>query len=187
MEHGTPAMVVAFRPQEEVNSSFEALLDRLQPKLRSVLARFRIPLEDAEDLLQQSYLAYLYKQDTVRDPEAWLVGTLRNRCLMYWRGRRRRLYEAVDTAILESLAEPRRPTQEVQDLCRDVEGLISQLPDRCRSVLDLRYRLGLEPSETADRLGYQSSSIYKITGRCLAALTRLMISTGLVNEDSKDA
>ena len=180
-------MVVALHPQEQVDSSFETLLERLQPKLRSVLARFRIPLEDAEDLLQQSYLAYMYKQDTVRDAEAWLVGTLRNRCLMYWRTRRRRLYEAVDTAILESVAEPRRPKQDVQDLCRDVEGLISQLPDRCRSVLNLRYRIGLEPNEAAERLGYQSSSIYKITDRCLAALTRLMISNGLINDGADHA
>lgn len=169
-----------------VDTTFEDLLERIEPRLKTVLARYRIPPEDAEDLLQQSLLAYLYKQDSVHDPAAWLTGTLRNRCLMYWRSRRRRLYEAVDTSILEGVAEPRRPSQENGDLSRDLEKVVARLPDRCRSLLQLRYRLGCEPPEAARRLGYSPSGIYKIMDRCLAALTRHLIACGFMGQGEDD-
>ncbi|MDX1502822.1 MAG: sigma-70 family RNA polymerase sigma factor [Thermoanaerobaculia bacterium] len=158
------------------------MLERLQPRLRGVFSAFRIPFEDAEDLLQQSLLAYLHKRDAVEDPERWVVGTIRNRCLMYWRSHRRRIYRSVDTAILESVAEPRRPAQETHDLLHDLDGAIEALPPRCRELLRLRYRVGYEPHEAARELGYKSSGIYKILERCLAALTRQLVRSGLIEE-----
>ncbi len=165
---------------QESERSLEDLLETLQPRLRGVLATFRIPFEDAEDLLQQSVLTFLMKRDEIKDPSRWLVGTLRNRCLMYWRSRRRRLYESVDAAILESFAEPEQPAQERFDLVQDLKGVLRKLSPRCRSILRLRYGLGCDPSETAERMGYRSSGIYKIIERCLAGLTRRLIAVGIV-------
>ncbi len=142
-----------------------------------VFARFRIPEQDAEDLLQQALLTYVRKRHTVRDPESWLVGTLRNRCLKYWRARRRSLYIAVDEALLESLATPGETSQERADLRRDLSTAMGRLRPRCRSILGLRYGLGCEPRETARRLGYKESSIYKLVERCLAALSSQLLET----------
>ena len=164
-----------------VEQSVEELLDKIQPRLRATFARFRIPHQDAEDLLQQSLLTYLHKRDTIHDPERWMVGTVKNRCLMYWRNRRRQLYRTVDTAILESVAEPHQPAQEAADLSHDLDLVIARLPTRCRSLLRLRYRLGCEPPEAARRLGYRTSSIYKVLERCLSALTRKLVAYGLVD------
>ena len=166
--------------KQEREHSLEDLLEELHPRLRGVLATFRIPFEDAEDLLQQSVLTFLMKRDEVKDPRHWLVGTLRNRCLMYWRSHRRRLYESVDAAILESFAEPEQPAQEQFDLAKDLNSVLSKLSPRCRSILQLRYGLGCNPSETAERMGYRSSGIYKILERCLASLTRRLIAVGIV-------
>ncbi len=158
------------------------MLERLQPRVRGVFARFKIPHQDAEDLLQQALLTYLHKKDTIKDTERWLLGTLRNRCLMYWRGRRRRLYRTVDTAILESVAEPRPPAQEIGDVYRDLEQVINRLPDHCRTLLRLRYRLGCEAPEAAERLGYSRKSIYKVMERCFARLTRNLVDAGLLDD-----
>ena len=158
-------------------SSFEELLKGLEPRFRAVLARFRIPEQDAEDLLQQALLTYVRKRHTVRNPESWLVGTLRNRCLKYWRARRRSLYTAVDSAILESVAGEAASSQERSDMRRDLQGAMGRLRPRCRSILGLRYGLGCEPRETARRLGYKESSIYKLVERCLAALSTHLLET----------
>ena len=158
---------------------FELLLVSITPKLRRLLAKYRIPQQDAEDLLQQSLLALLCQWEKVRDPERWLLGTLRRHCLMYWRTQRRRIYSTVDSAILEYICEPTVPVQERSDLVIELERLIDRLPSRCRAVLRLRYRLGYEPEEVAGKLGYQVSSIGKITTRCLAALTRELMASGL--------
>ncbi|HWM93016.1 MAG TPA: sigma-70 family RNA polymerase sigma factor [Thermoanaerobaculia bacterium] len=171
----------------ETSASFDDFLRRLEPRLKRLLGSYRIPPEDAEDVLQQALLALLYQWDRVRDPECWLMGTLKRHCLMYWRNNRRRIYSAVDSTVLEWLSEPVAPSQERSDLLCDLEILLGRLPSRCRSLLRLRFRLGFEPPEVARRLGYRASSIGKITNRCLAALSRELLAAGLTIEEPEDA
>ncbi|HTQ80209.1 MAG TPA: sigma-70 family RNA polymerase sigma factor [Thermoanaerobaculia bacterium] len=161
--------------------ALDDFLHEVEPRLKRLLSSYRIPVPDAEDLVQQALLALIYHWDKIRDPECWLMGTLKRHCLMYWRGRRRRLYRAVDSTILEWLSEPVSAPQERRDLLADLDSLIRRLPPRCRSLLQLRFRLGYEPPEVAARLGYRTSSIGKITNRCLAALNRELLASGLAD------
>jgi RNA polymerase sigma factor (sigma-70 family) len=160
-----------------VDTSLEEFLRSVRPRLKALFARYGIPPQDTEDILQQALLALVYQRQVVRDPEAWLLGTLRNKCLLYWRDHRRKLYEAVDAAVLELMAAPTPPAQEAADLRRDLASALEQLPERCRSLLSLRYQ-GYEPTEVASRLGYSQASINKVTNRCLASLTRRLITGG---------
>jgi len=158
--------------------SLEDLLQRVRSRLKAQFQRHRIPPQDTEDLLQQALLALIHQRPGIRDPEAWLIGTVRNKCLLYWRAHRRQLYESVDAAVLECLAKPQQPTQEGSDVRRDLTAALERLPERCRSLLSLRYGLGYEPAEVAVQLGYSRRSISKITRRCLAVLTRRLVVTG---------
>ena len=164
----------------ENTASFEEFLKAVEPKLKRLLARYRIPKEDAEDVLQQALLALLYQWERVRNPESWLFGTVKRHCLMYWRARRRRIFSAVETTVLEWLSEPIAPSQERADLLADLESLIERLPPRCRSLIRLRFKLGYEPPEVARQLGYRASSIGKITKRCLSALSRELLASGVL-------
>ncbi len=164
------------------NETFEALLSRVQPTLKQILGRYQIPPEDAEDVLQDTMLTLLYKWETVLKPEAWLIGTLRRRCIMYWRTRRSRLYEAVDEAILELVAQAEQPCQENAGLRQDLEKTLAKLRPRCRTILRLRYGLGLKPNEIAERMGYRQSSVRKVANRCLAALVRELVEVGFMEE-----
>lgn len=163
-------------PQDPV--SVGDLFEKLQPKLKRVFGRFRVPPEDAEDILQQSFLDLVYKKDQIYNPEAWVVATVRNRCIVYWRKRRRQIWDAVDSAMLELLAQPEAPGQKEVALRRDLEKVLAKLPERCRNVLVLRYGLGHRSREVAELLGYQPSSIRKVTSRCIAALTRELVDSG---------
>ena len=176
-------MAILDRPQEQ---PIEEILEDLQPRIRYVFSRFHIPPQDAEDVLQQTLLTYLHKRDNILDAERWLMGTLRNRCLLYWRDRRRRLYTAVDKALLESVAQTEESPQERGDLLRDINTALAKIPTRCRSLLWLRYRQGYEPPEAAEQLGYKASGIYKVTERCMAALTRSMVACGLAKGGCDD-
>lgn len=166
--------------------AIEELFEKLQPKLRRIFARFRLPPEDAEDVLQQSFLDLVYKQKQVYNPEAWVTATVRNRCITYWRKRRRQIWDAVDSALLDLLAQPEAPSQRQVTLRRDLEKMLERLPERCRSVLVLRYGLGYRSREVADLLGYQPSSIRKVTSRCIAALTRELVDSGFEAPDEPD-
>jgi len=168
--------------QPEPAVSFDDFLKKVEPKLKRILVLYRIPAEDSEDVLQQTLLNLLYQWERIRDPEWWLLGTLKRHCLMYWRTHRRRIYSAVDTTILEWLSEPVAPSQEQTDFLSDLESMIGRLPTRCRSLLQLRFRYGYETPEVAKRLGYRASSIGKITNRCLDALSREMLLEGLAEE-----
>jgi DNA-directed RNA polymerase specialized sigma24 family protein len=59
---------------------------------------------------------------------------------------------------------------------------MSRLSTRCRSLLKLRYGLGYGPTEVAEQMGYRTSSIRKVTNRCLAALTRQLLAVGFDQE-----
>ncbi|HEX4495586.1 MAG TPA: sigma-70 family RNA polymerase sigma factor [Thermoanaerobaculia bacterium] len=159
----------------QVESSLEGFLRQVRPRLKTLFAHYRIPPQDTEDILQQALLALIYHREGIRDEEAWLLGTLRNKCLLYWREQRRRLYDSVDATVLEVMAEPVEPSQEGDDRHRDLTLALERLPERCRSLLWLRYRQGYDPPELAERLGYSPASISKVTTRCLAALTRQLV------------
>ncbi|HET9211840.1 MAG TPA: sigma-70 family RNA polymerase sigma factor [Thermoanaerobaculia bacterium] len=165
-------------PPDLAEPSLDEILARAAPRLKRVLSRYRIPAQDADDLLQETFLIMVSKAGSIRNPDAWLVGTLANRCIIYWRRHRAKLWDLVDTTILELLAEVEAPPQESAELRCDLDSLLSHLPDRCQSLLRLRYGFGCNTAETAERLGYCKSSIRKVTRRCLAALTEQLLEAG---------
>jgi len=158
--------------------TLDEILRRIDSQMKFVLYRYRIPEQDAEDLLQQTMLTLVFKRAQIEKPEPWILATLRNRCIMYWRRRRGEVHDAMDSAILELFADPGRPLQESRELRHDLEKALARLPERCQKILRLRYGLDYRPSEVAEELGYKSSSIRKVTNRCLAALSKQLLVAG---------
>lgn len=158
-------------------SGLEQLLRDLSPRLLRKAVACGVPLHDAEDLLQQSFLALVQKADAVNDPERWLAGTLKRQCLMHLRQRRRQLYHAIDSAMLELFEDRKLSAQERVEIRRDLASAIHGIPDRCRTLLRMRYELGYLPGEVAESLGYSPTSMRKVTSRCLAALTRRLVES----------
>ncbi len=153
-----------------VQRSIGDLLNEVRPEAVKILGRHRIPHQDAEDILQDAFLAYLERQDSIRDPEAWLQGTLRNRCRRYWRERRYKRYVCLDQALENLLGCGRAPAQEEVERRHDVRQVIREVSSVCREAIELRYYRGLSFEDTARRLGYKPSGIYKVMQRCLSAL-----------------
>jgi len=166
----------------------EQVLDRCRLRLSRVLYRYRIPTQDAEDLLQETFLILVSKWECIHSPEAWLVATLRNRCIIYWRRRRARIYDLMDDAMLEVLAqaEAEAPAQEQAELRRDLGAALDRLAPHHRRLLLLRYAYGCTSQEVGDRLGYGAGSVRKMTQRCLDRLTRDLSDDGfpMVNADA---
>lgn len=150
----------------------EDLLRRLRPRLKHVLASFRIPYADAEDLLQDVLVAAFCKWDSIHNKDAWLVGALRNTCAVYWKRQRRNRIDGVEIEMLETLSEPLPPAQERNELLWDLDAAAASLCRRHLTVLRLRFGLGLSTDEIAQRTGYNHSSIRKLTCRSVARLQR---------------
>lgn len=150
----------------------EAVLERLRPRLSRVLGLYRIPGQDAEDVLQDALFVALEKWETVRQKDLWLLGTVRYKCILYWKRRKARREEAMEAPVLESLAEPQRPPQERLELLQQIEIMTGFLEDHHREALWLRYGLGFKTAEVAEHMGYGHSNMRKLLGRSLARLQR---------------
>jgi RNA polymerase sigma factor (sigma-70 family) len=161
----------------ETPSDLEPIIEmmaQLRPRMRQILSSYRVPYPDTEDLLQDVLLVAFRKWESIRTLDAWLIGTLRHKCWMYWKRRRYNLLQAVDFETLESLSEPQPPMQEKSDRLLDLESLCGSLCARHREVLWLRFGLGMTTVEVAKRTGYNQSSIRKLTCRTVARLQRQM-------------
>ncbi len=149
----------------------ERLVLDLDKDIGRVFLRYRVPPQDAEDLLQDCLLALVAKSAEIVSPAPWLITALKNSCVSYWRRRRRWIYEELDSAMRDDNKNG-MSSVEAQDWRCDLRVAISKLPERCQSVLRLRYAMGFETREVASHLGYQESSVRSVTMRCLSALTR---------------
>lgn len=164
-------------------ASVEAILTRLRSRIEEVFARERVPPEDAEDLLQETLFVLIFKWESIRKPEAWLLATLRNRCLIYRRKLEESPLDTVEPKALERLAGSQAPPQERAELRHDLSVAFGRLPERYRDVLRLRYGLGCESSEIAERLGYGSESMRRLTSRCLVSLGRELQNVGITRDN----
>ena len=158
--------------------SLPDVLERVGPKLRRILFRYRIPAQDADSLLHETLLVLVSKQENVRNPDAWLQATLSNRCVLYWRRRRSQVSELVDRTILELLGDPDLPADELAEIRSDLDLLISRLPERCQPLLRRRY--GLSPALEGEQDGDPEAHSEK-TRRCLAALVQRAVGAGLLD------
>lgn len=152
--------------------ALEDVLRQLRPRIKQIFAAYRIPPFDAEDLLQDVLVVALRKWDSILVKDAWLVGTLRNKCLRYWRRQQEDRLETMDLAVLESLCDPLPPLQEHAARMLDLATLTGGLCRRHREILWLRYGLGLSSAEIAERTGYRGSSIRKLSCRSVSRLQK---------------
>jgi len=145
------------------------LYERLRPRLRRVLQGHRVPPQDAEDLVQTAFLLAIAKWDELRDPEAWLVGTLKKRCILYWR--RRLVHEERQVQLMESdLARRIEPRHDLHDRLCDLGKAWHQLTHAQRNLLALRFLLGMSPQEVAQAMGLAHGSVRRTAYRALEQL-----------------
>jgi RNA polymerase sigma factor (sigma-70 family) len=150
-----------------------AFLETMRPRLRAILTRHAIPPADADDLLQDTFLALCMSWERVENQEAWVSGTLRFLCCSYWRKRKRQCCDSIDAERLEGLPELATFPQSRSDIMLDLEALVAKLKPRYRRLLRLRYGLGMSSAELTLRLGYSADHVRKLTSRALARARHL--------------
>lgn len=154
--------------------TLEELLERIRPKIRRMLANYRIPFQDAEDVVQDALIAAFLKAGEIRSMEFWLLGTLRYKCAYYWRKKRWDLSLGVDPSSLEELSVPVPPEQERETLYWDLDVLSRDLGEKHREILWLRFRLGLSHAEMAERLGSCPENVRRLVASATARVRRRM-------------
>jgi RNA polymerase sigma-70 factor, ECF subfamily len=138
--------------------AFEELYRVHSGRLFSLMCRMVGNPADAEDLLQDVFLAAHRKLDTFRGDSAlgtWLYRLATNLCLDYLRSRAARTSQVTDS--LDD--EPWIPDAGSRSLAErtvnkmDLERALALLPDGCRAAFVLHDVEGLEHGEVAEVLG----------------------------------
>jgi RNA polymerase sigma-70 factor (ECF subfamily) len=162
-------------------AAFETIYRAHAGRLYSVACRVLGNPTDAEDLLQEIFLAAHRKLETFRGDSAlgtWLYRLAMNLCLDHLRSRAARsgqLTDALDDEYgLDDSGSRRLAERTVAKM--DLERAMAQLPEGCRTAFVLHDVEGLEHREIADILGIaegtSKSQVHKARMRLRAMLGR---------------
>ena len=162
-------------------AAFEAIYRAHSGRLYSVACRMLGNPADAEDLLQEIFLAAHRKLDSFRGDSAlgtWLYRLAMNLCLDHLRSRAAKtsqVTDAIDDEPALADAGSRRVADRAVDRM-DLERALAQLPEGCRTAFVLHDVEGLEHQEVAEILGIaegtSKSQVHKARLRLRAILGR---------------
>lgn len=167
MSHMPPNPGRSARDVPHVAEDIGRLYEDLTPVLLGTLVRkFGVPHEDAETLLHDVFVAYLTIGVTVSDPRTWLIAAACNSAKAWHRARAR--YATANTIEAEPLdheAESMRDALFVRDA-------LTELPERAREAVRLRFVEGLQYAEVATRMGTSVKYAEKLVSKAMAKLRR---------------
>ena len=153
-------------------------LEEVEPQLRQVLARHSVPGEDGKDLIQDALLVLLGRlRDTdrpVERPAGFLLGILRRLCIAYWRGKRARPEDP-----LESFELGYPPYQLQVENRRLIHQLLREVNVRHRRLVLLRLVAGYEAVEVAAGSGVAPASVRKSIQRACQRMQARVAAEGV--------
>jgi len=154
-------------------AAYNRLLTTLAPVLRSVarrgLARAGLPVDDAEDVVQEILLAIHLKRETWDASlplGPWVRAIARNKLIDAMRRRGRRKFVPIDD-FAETLASD---TAEPMPVPGRLDEHLESLPDRQRSVVSSISLDGASIRETASKLNMSEGAVRVALHRGLSAL-----------------
>ena len=130
------------------NARFETLLEQYREPVERYI-HCRMPCSaDADDVVQNTFLAAFRNFGTLRDPaafKAWLLAIAKNECRMYYRRKYR-----TETVSLDALGEIAAKTGVRGGISREI---LDALPEDARTILVLYYVEEMPQADIAARLG----------------------------------
>lgn len=165
----------------------------MEPAIRRYLRRQFLALVDADDVVQESYLRlFRLKQDgrLVRSSRSLIFTIARNLVLDQLRRQRRSPFAEVSRTVVEEFAENRPDAAELTARRQEAVFLrqaIANLPNRCRTALEL-YRLhDLTARDTAARMGISAKTVEKHVARAMDCCALYFEERGLGRRERPDS
>jgi len=159
------------QPLLEVNLAMEREQDAVRAFLYAV-TRDRDVVDELQQEVAVEALRSYHRYDPARPLAAWLIGIARN-VVLRWRqesSRARRVLAPETVELIAAAAE--EVCDEVHEQRRHLVDCIAALPDRVRSLLEMRYFTNLPMTDIAARLGRNLAEIEMSLVRLRRALRR---------------
>ncbi len=156
----------ATQPSPDKSANLTSLWITAQPIILSFVRSMVYRFEDAEDIVQQVAIVAAKRFDDFdhsRPFVPWALGIARNLVLRYNRDKNIHNVILVDNQLMEQITEAftDKPSGSTE-VNVALEHCISNLTDRARNLIQLRYVRDLSPRDIADRLG-TSANVVSVT------------------------
>ncbi len=168
---------VLSRLRDGDREAFEVVFRHFHPGLVGLARRYSDSTDAAEDVVQEVFLA-LWKRRAEAPAEhgpltAWLLRSVRNRCLNVIR-HRRVIHSWAERAAREAELPDGPPTpgteEGLSDIERQVREAIADLPDRTREIFLLSRDEGRSYRQIAEQLDISIKTVETLMGRALKTL-----------------
>jgi len=164
-------------------TGLDDLVAVMTPVLWHVVRAYRLEVEQAEDVIQTTWLALVRRSTAIVDSAAiggWLTTTARREA---WRAAKAagRTVPAEDEELQPHLPRQRSPESVVMedDRQRRLWAAVDGLPERCRRLLRVvAFENRPDYASLAVDLGMPVGSIGPTRGRCLAKLRVALLEVG---------
>ncbi len=164
--------------------AWEALIMRYRRLIYSVPARFMFPSADASDVFQAVCLKLIEHLHQLKDESklsAWLITTTTRQCIHL------KALKVREVTTDEDFEEPAAPGDNIEELRilteqeQTVREAVNQLPQRCRSLIELLYfdPKSLSYEEISIQSGMPVPSIGPTRARCLEKLKMILRRQGI--------
>lgn len=162
--------------EEGDRAAFEKIFRTYYKRLHGFARSYVGGWQDAEDVVQTIFLriwAHRENWDPPGTVKQYLFAAVRNEALNVLR--HEQVVEEAEEEVARIFRELKSPVRsdkdpEVEELRKDIQRGIDQLPTRCRQIFMLNRRSGLTYSEIADVLDISVNTVGTQMGRALESL-----------------
>jgi len=179
---------VILKSGSRVPEELAAMLERVRPRIKNILSKYRIPPEDGADVLQDACLAVLSTKENIENLEAWFFQTLENRCIIYWRKRNmgQGIIELMpEVSLLEAFPEvSKMPIDVLFETHAYLEKILPLLPPRGRRIFTLSYIYNLNSVEIAAKMKDTPGNIRKTLQRTRIKFLQVGLRLGLFDAET---
>jgi RNA polymerase sigma-70 factor, ECF subfamily len=147
--------------QQGDSAAFDLLVRRHMQRAFGVAYRLLGQREDAEDLVQETFLAALQKIDsfdTEREFSPWFYRILVNRCLNARKSRGRRSTVELPGDVVSGMPSPLIETER-SELRRFLSSAMDALPEKQRTIVSMFDLEGFSSPEIAEVLGISDGTV----------------------------
>ena len=158
---------------DENRDKFRRLVEPLFDKMYASAYRLTGSRDDAEDLLQDTFLkAYrsIERFEEGTNPGAWVYTIMRNTFLNNIRSKKLRETLLFDEGAAERLADTAEPPSSGEEMDVELQTVLNSLPPEMRSALVAREINGLSYQEIADSLSLPIGTVKSRINRAREAL-----------------
>ena len=166
---GTP--VATRSDPEDVGVLYENYRDLL---LHVACRKFRVPESDAENLMQEVFLAYMQTEARVENTKAWLVAAMCNASRHYWRVQSRT--ESLPDDISNHTDPISHGVADQFAVSMTLRKALRYLQPRCRETLWLHYFEGRSASDVAREMQTTTRYAEKLIHNCLKRVREIYMN-----------